>query len=178
VAIQTYNPYEGWSTAYWAWVENLGGTDEAAHFIFQVNCGDHMYVKAWDSGTAGCLYIERINDGKNSGDQCYGPSSDEQTAEAIVELDTERASDLADFGTETFYGVGITDNGSYKAMSNVPHDFFNMYHCSQLNPKPTGFQDLCNVPWGHELAWTGPIQNDPGDTPYDEYAVHWAGNYY
>jgi hypothetical protein len=52
---------------------------------------------------------------------------DELTGEAITELSTRNIEELGNFGTETFYGVGITDNENYEAMSSFPHDYFNCF---------------------------------------------------
>jgi hypothetical protein len=165
---QKFNSINGWQNTYWTWVENLGNnSDPGAHYLFAVNCGDHMYVKAWDSGSTGCMYIMRIRDGKNSGNQCYGPKSDEQSGEAIVEQNYQYPN-LARFGSETFYGVGITDHGGYYGVNNLPHDYSNMFECQPISNFP-----LCTR-YGDQLAWTGPIQNDPGDVPYDQYAVNWS----
>lgn len=163
---RTFTSLNGWVNEYYAWVENStgGGTfggSSTAFYVFEVNCGDHLYVKAWNTSTQGCVYIERINDGLNSGDWC-GNKADQASAEAIMEYKSDMAPNLADFGTETFYGVGITDNGGYYGMNNVPHDYFNLYQCVQGGM-------VCT--WGPEWANTGPITYDAGDTPYDEYSI-------
>lgn len=132
---------------------------------FQLQCNQHLYVKAWDSGSVGCMYVQRISDGLNAS-QCYGKHSDELTGEAIVELSPFVTEELGNFGTETFYGVGITDNQNYEAVSSLPHDYFNLYGCNPVGSFP------CSM-YGHQLGSTGPIQNDPGDVPYDQYAITW-----
>ncbi len=161
----------GWYTTYYAFVEDTGGLDTDVHYVFPVNCNDHMYVSVWDSGSSGCMYIQRISDGENSGDQCYGPSSSEHQGEAIVEFNRENPN-FANFGSETFYGVGITDNGGYYGVNNLPHDYNNMHSCS---PNPSKYPTC--VTYGRYIATTGPIQYDPGDVPYDQYAVNWVDPY-
>lgn len=161
-----YSSLNGWQNFYYTWVEDSTaggnfGTNIHADYLFGVNCGDHMYVKAWNTSTQGCVYIERINDGVNSGDWC-GNKGDQGSAEAIVELNPDDAPYLADFGTETFYGVGITDNGVYHGMDKLPHEYFNLYLCVQGGL-------VCT--WGPEWADTGPITYDSGDPPCDEYSV-------
>lgn len=162
-----FSSLNGWQNYYYTWVENTTaggsfGTDTSADYLFGVNCGDHMFVKAWNTSTQGCVYIERINDGINSGDWC-GNKGDQGSAEAIVEFKSSIQPDFADFGTETFYGVGITDNGVYHSMGNVPHDYYNIYKCDQGGL-------VCGV-WGPEWGDTGPITSDPGDPPGDKYTI-------
>lgn len=169
---QKFNSINGWQNTYWTWVENLGdSSDSGVHYMFAVNCGDHIYVKAWDSGSTGCMYIQRINDGKNSGNQCYGPKSDEKSGEAIVEQSYQYPN-LAKFVSETFYGVGITDNGGYHGVNNLPHDYANMYECLDIHHVISS-PPYCYY-FGDQLASTGPINYDPGDSPYDEYTISWS----
>ena len=165
-ASQDYDTVHGWHTTYTTFVENTGGSDYMAHYFFAVSCGTHLYIKAWDNSSNGCMYVQRISDGVNTGVQCYGPKSDEESAEAIVERDELNHPYFADFGTVTFYGVGITDHGSYKAMSALPHDYNTMWQCDAINPCPPDFKST-------ELASVGSILNDPGDPPYDQYSVTW-----
>ena len=151
---------------YQSFVENTGGTDVGQHKLFPLNCGDHLFVMVWGGN---CMYLDRLNDGKNTGDQCYGPPNDGQSAEAIAER-SHFESYFADFGTVTFYGVGLRDNGSYLGMNQVPHDYNNVYDC---NHWVSG--DNCTLFSNTRLAYVGPINPDPGDKPYDEYAVTWQG---
>jgi hypothetical protein len=114
------------------------------------------------------MYVQRIRDGMNAG-ECYGKHSDELTGEAIVEIGYNVSEELANFGTETFYGVGITDNQNYESMTNLPHDYFNSFYCMPYGSVPP----TCPHGYGHGLASTGPIQYDPGDVPYDQYTMTW-----
>lgn len=168
---QIYNSVNGWQTSYWTFVENTHASDSGAHYMFPVSCGDYLWVKVWDSGSTGCMYIQRIRDGENTGNQCYGPKSDELTGEAIVEFNYSQTN-FAKFGSETFYGVGITDScncgyNGYKPMSGLPHDYNNLYEC-----QPIGNFPVCSR-FGDRLAWTGSINSDPGDPPYDQYTIYW-----
>src|SRR5262249_26346268 len=138
-------------------------------YLFGVNCGDHMYVHAWNnSSNQGCTFIERLNDGLNSGNWC-GAMADQRSAEAIVEFNSGIEPDLADFGPEPFYGVSITDNNAYYRMDKIPHEYFNIYQCTQKGT-------FCGQ-WGAEWANTGSINNDPGDNPGDEYTITRTNGY-
>jgi Peptidase A4 family len=154
---------------YQAFVENTGGTDTGPHNIFPLNCGDHVYVKVWNGH---CMYLQRLNDGKNTGNQCYGPNNDGQSAQAIAERSGMQPY-FAKFGTVTFKGVGITDNGVYRPMgyhpNQVPHFYYQVYNCIRW----VGQQ--CSLFASTPLATVGPIQDDPGNPPYDKYAVTWNG---
>lgn len=153
---------------YQAFVENTGGTDTGPHNIFPLNCGDHVYVQVRNGN---CMYLQRLNDGKNTGNQCYGPSHDNQSAQAIAERSSMQPY-FANFGTVTFKGVGITDNAVYRPMgyhpNQVPHYSVEIYQC-QWN------LDICGGYDPTPLATVGPIQDDPGNTPFDKYAVTWHG---
>jgi len=155
---ESYVANNGWVDTYQAWVENVGGINSPPRFLFYVHCGDHMYVKVWGGH---CMYIMRISDGLNSGNQCYGNNARTTSAEAIVERQSTDKL-LGNFGTQTFHGVGITDNGAYLGMNQVPHDYTNMWSCWGLE---------CHNPY--QIASVGSIQNDPGDVPYDKYTITW-----
>ena len=164
-----YDPIHGWQATYITFFEDTGASNVHANYSFSVNCGNHLYVKAWDSGSQGCMYIQRISDGVNSGTQCLNAKSDENSAEAIVEYNYSR-QDFAKFGSQTFYGVGFTDNGSYKGFltSGVSYAVAVPYYCTFF----TGFSCKNNV-YGDQLAAVGGISYDAGDVPYDEYTVYW-----
>jgi hypothetical protein len=154
---------------YQAFVENTGGTDAGPHNFFPLNCGNHVYVKVW---AGHCMHVQRLNDGLNTGNQCYGPNNDGQSAEAIAER-SHTEPYFANFGTVTFKGVGITDNGVYRPMgyhpNQVPHDYNNAYDCNHW------VSDQCLLFSSTRLAFVGPIQDNPGNPPYDMYAVTWEG---
>jgi hypothetical protein len=118
-----------------------------------------MYVKVWGGN---CMFVEDLNNGHNSGNQCYGPNADGSTAEEIGERPLDNGylsgiAPLADFHTVTFYGVGLTANGNYISMGSAISDYTNMW----------------SYDYSHKLASVGGIQNDPGDPPYDKYSVTW-----
>lgn len=153
---------------YQVFVENTStrnGNNTAPHNIFTLNRGDHVYVKAWNGN---CMYLQRLSDGKNTGNQCFGPYNDGQSAQAIAERSSQETY-FANFGTVTFYGVGITDNGSYLGMNQVPHHYDQVYDCRAW--LIIGL--ACGTYGSTALATVGPIQNDPGNPPYDQYAVTW-----
>jgi hypothetical protein len=108
----------------------------------------------------------------STGTWIYGYNNDHQTAEAIVER--KDGHPLANFGSTTFYGVGITDNNQYRPMGTtslnpvpgVPHDFSHMYQCVS---SPGANCKALNT--SVQLAEVKPIVGDPGDNPYDQYAV-------
>ncbi|MGO8948828.1 MAG: G1 family glutamic endopeptidase [Ktedonobacterales bacterium] len=158
-----------------AWTENLSNTASPYYgnpvYWFYPHCGDHMYATAWNSGSTGCSYVEDFSQNDvNSGNYCEGNASNGTSAEFIVEDPVSSGAyagpDFANFGTETFYGVGITDNGGYYAMSSLPHDYDQLYHCN--------FRGIECISYGDQLAKTGSIDNDPGDIPYDEYSITWV----
>jgi hypothetical protein len=150
---------------YQVFVENTGGTDNGQHIMFGLSCGQHVYVKVWNGN---CMYLQWLGNGENTGNQCYGPNNDGQSAEAIAERSSIDPY-FANFGTVTLYGVGITDNGSYLGMNQVPHFYYQVYNCSRWVGRS------CSVFETTALATVGPIQNDPGNPPYDQYAVTWHG---
>ena len=145
-----------WFNDHEAFVENTAASNPGEQDLFTISCNDHMYVKVWNGN---CMFVEDLNNGVNSGNQCYGPAADSMSAEAIAERPIVKGNwaPLADFHTETFYGVGVTYNGNYDSMADVPHDYSNM----EADDK------------SHDLTSTGYIVNDPGDTPYDQFAQTW-----
>jgi|GEM_PF-2354989 len=187
-----YISNQGWVRTYWAWTENtlataaddpIYGSNEKR--LFAINCGDHMYAKVYSGACTktnsqpgnicGCTYIQRLNDGSNGGTQCYGPPPSPQSAETIVERSPAAAS-LADFGTMTFHGVGITDTGTtwpgYRRMDELPNQRITMYGCKSFVEVDCAVDHNFNqVVNGHVLAWPTNITNDPGDVPYDQLSV-------
>jgi hypothetical protein len=166
----------GSSATYRVWVENLAASDPDPIYFdgFNLTCGTHLYVKAWDSGSLGRLFVMRISDGYNTRNQCYGPKSDEQSAEAIVEYPSKGHPNFAngdpyfaDFQPQVFRGVGITDNGYYDAMNQVPYDSAVAFELCTLS----------NHTWinckGDQLASVGPIGPVSNDAPGDQYTVYW-----
>jgi hypothetical protein len=101
----------------------------------------------------------------------------------MVKAVVERTNDgwaLANFGSVTFHGVGMTDNGVYRPMGGpsngygafcgygngaAPHDHAIMY---------ATVDDVS--PWkghGDILANVDPIAADCGDVPYDQLTIRW-----
>ena len=169
-AFQTYDPVQDdWHTQYRTWVENAGYTsDRDAHYFFDVGCGAHIYVKVWGGN---CMYLLDIDNGVNTGNQCYGTATSGLSAEAIAERNVTDLADypyFADFTSVMFHGVGITDNGSYKAMYQVPHNKNEPYFCVRdINNRCQG--DFVGDPF----ATVSDIFSDPNDAPYDKYNVTW-----
>jgi len=158
---ETYVANFGWVYSYSAFVENTGdASNPNRNDVFPVNCGDQMYVQVKNGN---CMFVDRLADGTNSY-QCYGPSAYLGTAEAITERPSLCTGNqcsplaLANFGAVTFHGVGIVHNGHYYAMNQLTHDYSNMYSTDR----------------SHLLATVGPIQNDPGDPPYDKWTMNYV----
>ncbi|HLY29907.1 MAG TPA: hypothetical protein VKQ36_02655 [Ktedonobacterales bacterium] len=120
-------------------------------------CGDHMYTKEYQGD---CSVIIDLDVGW-TWDYCTGPSAWVNSAELIV----ENAGQVDGYGVPngvdpTFYGAGVTDefeSPSYNGYGTQQHDYFNDYM--------DGFAS------NDKVLNTGPIHNDPGDVPYDEYTV-------
>ena len=113
------------------------------------------------------MYLLDIDNGLNTSNQCYLPVANIQSAEAIVELNPCPCyPNFADFTSVTFHGVGITNNGSYKAMYQAPHDKAQIYDCLQ-------YRDGVCIQYSAPYATVGDIQSDPNDIPYDKYSVTW-----
>jgi hypothetical protein len=174
-ATETHGP-SGWVTTYRAWWVNTSAG--APHYwTVPVSYGQHMYVSVWtDSTKGGCMYLQRISDGKNTGVNCELPNSTGSSAEAIVEWNRAMGPNFANFGQQTFYGVGITDtyNGvkTYYAMNNIPRGSYVERTLARCNGKfPPG--QCPQSALGSTLASPGGISYDAGDSPYDEYTVYW-----
>jgi hypothetical protein len=154
----------GWlsgDTSYDQWYEYVGtfGTidpvevDLGPNFT-KIGCGVHVYSKVY--GNPQCYELGDINT-DHYYTKCTGPEGNQATAEGIVERNGQANGwGLAQFNSATFYGFGITEAvAGYQPMNNLHHDYLNMV-------------------WnGGSLATTGPIQNDPGDIPYDKWTVTW-----
>ena len=158
VAFQTYNGTT-WQTTYKAFYESTKASNPAPYYPFLVKCNDHMYVKAYNSGSTGCMFIQRISDGLHGG-SCYGPTGYTGSAEAIVEYSQSVAPYFARFGTVTFKGVGITDNAIYKGIDKLPHATYELYTHN------------CNSQVAH-AATVGAFQADSGNNPPVKYDVTW-----
>jgi hypothetical protein len=169
--------WSGSTPTYWMWWEDfLYGSTNSIRTFFQVACGStHMYLKVYNLR---CVYVQRLNDGYAQNNGCNARPTDNTTAEAIVERHFNNEL-LANFGSVTFHGVGITDcvnnvcqyrpmgtNSLYK-YPGVPHDFAEMYSCT-YDP----IDQQCKFT-SIRLASVEYILDDPGDIPYDKYTVTW-----
>jgi hypothetical protein len=160
--------------AFW---ENTGASNSGANVFtgFTVRPNTKYYVKVWN-GT--CTYIQNVSTGANAGNGCAGGvNADGQTAEAIVERSyAYGAKYLADFGSVTFDGVGVTGNGTYKGIGKFGHYYAQIYQCRlnslgdcHRNPDGSLYSPL------ELLASVGPISDDLNDYPYYgvKYTVTW-----
>jgi hypothetical protein len=126
--------------------------------VFAVNPVDLIYAKI---NNGNCMFIDDINVGTNSL-QCYGPNADTTSAEAITERYTLCDPNcwqppLASFGQVPFLGLGITDNGQYKGIAQVNHDYTNLY----------------SLDGSRIIAQIGPIVYDGSQYPPYDYMVIW-----
>lgn len=151
--------------AFYEWVGPWGTTSARyLNFLYGLDCGDHMYTKVYNGN---CVVIINLTHNWTwSG--CNGPAATTNTAELILE---RAGSNGVPYGSDTtFYGAGATDtyeNPSYVTYGSQQHDYFNVY-----NPEV--------VASANKMLNTGPIQNDSGDPPYDQYTVnvvHPCGGY-
>lgn len=123
---------------YYAWTENVGAANHQ-DWLFSVNCGDRIQVKAFHSNET---TIQDFNNGDYN-DTAYGPAASYNTAEWIVER-TEQCDifgnnctpgPLADFQSETFYGLGTTlRSGAYLSPNDIDHDYSNMGGKTNIGP--------------------------------------------
>lgn len=106
----------------------------------------------------------------NTGNQCYGTNTSGLSAEAIAERSTNFADYpyFADFNSVMFKGVGITDNGYYKAMNQVPYDKDQPYFCQTRD-----HAGKCTQFVGDPFATVSDIFPDPNNPPGDKYNVTW-----
>ncbi len=152
-----YYPAAGNSsvTTVWPFYEEVPPqTSEQVIFSLPtINCGSHIYVKIWGGNCKEIIDLDQ----NYSWAQCDGPSAGWNSAELITENAAAGANEGVPSGiATTFHGAGVTDNDetpSYVGYGTVQHDYANAYlgGVKALNP--------------------GPIQNDPGDVPYDKYTV-------
>ena len=128
------------------------------NFTYSYNCGDHMYTKVYNGNCS--VVINLTQNWTWSG--CNGPSATTNTAELILER-SGGGNDGVPYGSDTtFYGAGATDayeNPSYVTYGTQQHDYFNAYMPSVAQSQ-------------NKVLNTGPIMNDPGDPPYDQYTVN------
>ena len=118
-----------------------------------------MFAKVYGGN---CYVLINLTDDNNTFNWCNGPYASTQSAELILERSgTAGPNEGVFYGADTtFYGAGLTDTDwspNYIGYGTAQHDYMNAY----LNG--TASTD--------EVLDTGPIQNDPGDVPYDKYTV-------
>lgn len=172
VDFQNWNPVHGYQNLYQAFVENTGpdpNNPAPPHYFFTMSCNTHVFVQVW-GGT--CMYVLDLDTRVNTGTQCYGDPADNHSAEGIAERNGNLIAYpyFTDFSAITFHGVGITDNGSYKAMYQVPHDYTEPHDCLA----PVGNCTRTSpFDWGPPLESVGTIESDPTDKPYDMYTLTW-----
>ena len=85
---------------------------------------------------------------------------------------------LANFGSVTFDGVGVTNSsGTYQGIGLYPHFYAQLYQCHLASDGETCLHnsDGSLTSPGALLASVGPISNDPNDWPYTQvkYTVTW-----
>ena len=161
---------------YKAFWENTGPGDSGGNEFsgFTVSPNTKYYVKVWNGK---CAFIQNVATGVNTANGCAGgANTDGKSAEAIVERNYDHgAQSLADFGSVTFDGVGVTNsNGTYKGIGLYGHYYAQIYRCGDV---------ICDIdPVTHQLkhpgallASVGPISDDPNDWPNTQvkYTVTW-----
>lgn len=155
----------GWVSECVAWVENYADpTNPGENDMFNIGCGDHMYAKAWAPNN---MFVEDLDTG-HSAQRQYGPAGSPQTAEAMVERPITQGQQLplANFGTETLHGVGVTDNGNYYAISCVPG-----YQMTCIPNTSYAALLLDNSSYTYQLTALGSIQYQANDYPDDQYTI-------
>ncbi len=137
------------------WVGNAGTVGEQGINVSGIGQGTHVfsrvtYPNTYELGNIDTQQFTTVTE---------GPTGAENSAEFIVEDVNSGGIDygLTKFSTFTFYGVGVTDQSGYYAMSYLVHDYVVDYW-------------QANSP---QLTNIGSINNDPSDYPYDEFGVSW-----
>ena len=124
--------------------------------VYNVNCNDRMQVEIC------CSNSMTVNDGTTGQyfSEYYGPSASHSTAEWIVEKLIGNDNPLANFQSETFYGMGDTDlvTGSYDGPYWQQHDYSVAYDNSGYN--------LMNI--------GGLVYNSAYGPPNDSNTITWA----
>jgi len=151
-SLGVYNNVSG----FYEYVGDAGGDGPHTFQIYPA-CGDHVYSSVYSNN---CYNVGDLTN-NHWFSTCAGPWASDQSAEAILERngDTQTIQDVGQpYGTTTtFYGVGVTDlyrsGTQYISMGTAQHDYENAL--------------LDHV----QVADTGPVQNDPGDPPYDQYTL-------
>ena len=160
----TFDAYPYWE---YAGPVQIGETVPEINFKqVGVNCqagsqGDHLFAEVYTDYGQGSYWLKNLNQGWNFNyTPPTGPDPSTNSAEQVLEVvngDKGYGSYLN--ASTTFYGAGVTDtkhNPNYIAYSTAQHDYESVYHGGSTYPT-----DVVLNP--------GPIVNDPGDPPYDQY---------
>ena len=135
------------------------GTENEQPIAMSIFCGDHIFAKIYGGN---CYDLINLSDNNNTFNWCNGPYYSTQSAELILERDGgyHGTNPVGVFygANTTWYGAGLTDtdwNPNYISYGAAQHDYENAY--------------LDGTAANDEVLSTGPIQNDPGDPPYDQW---------
>lgn len=155
------------------WFEYVGnaGTENEQPILMSILCGDRMFAKVYGGN---CYDLIDLSDHNNTFNYCNGHYASTQSAELILERNGGYNNQTNPVGifygaNTTWYGAGVTDtdsNPTYIGYGTVQHDYENAY--------------LGGAASNDEVLSTGPIQNDPGDPPYDQWTesvVYPCGGY-
>lgn len=124
--------------------------------------GSHVYTRIYPTSfEIGNIDTQTFHTWSSNATYCpsNGATATENSAEFIVEANGG-GDGLAYFGNFWWHGVGVTDQYGYHSMDGATHDYNVAY-----------WQDIHDS--AHQLMNIGPIQNDPGDYPYDQYETTW-----
>jgi hypothetical protein len=124
-----YDIFGGTHYNYYAWTQNLAASSTET-WLFGVNCNDRMQVFVYHSNET---YLVDHNSG-NYNTTTTGPTASSATAEWIVERPSScdifgnncNPQSLADFQSETFYGMGTSSTQGYLSPHDIDHDYSNM----------------------------------------------------
>jgi hypothetical protein len=139
-----YDIFGGAHYNYYAWTQNLAAS-QTETWLFSVNCNDRMQVFVYHSNET---YIIDNNNGDYN-TTTSGPTASYATAEWIVERPSSCSGNtctpqpLADFQSETFYGMGTTIlSVGYFGPGDIDHDYSNMNGRTRIGPL------VSNTSWG------------------------------
>ncbi len=125
--------------------------------------GDHMFAEMSDDAGWGVYWLEDLTQGWDfQYTDPFDPGPSTTSAEQILE-DVNGGNGYGSFlnANTTFYGAGVTDtkhSPNYIGYNTAQHDYQSVYFGGTTYPT-----DVVLNP--------GPIVNDPGDSPYDQYTV-------
>ncbi|HEU5343950.1 MAG TPA: G1 family glutamic endopeptidase [Ktedonobacterales bacterium] len=134
------------------WVGDAGTVDPIEVNVPGIHWTTHVYSAVWASN-----YYElgNLDTGLYYG-WTEGPAAAENSAEFIAEDVNQQG--FVDFGSITFYGMGVTTQSGYHPVTGVPYDKEVIYwHNDGVD----------------QLIWDNAIASDPGDYPYDESTLDW-----